>query len=237
MKNKYEKWYNSIIHNAQNRTINDYVENHHIIPRSLGGSNKKDNIAKLTAREHFICHVLLAKFTVGKDRDKMIRAVIFMKSSNKEQMRYVNSRLYEQMRKKFQALQRENMIGENNHYYGKKHSEKSRQKISQSKKGKHNNSWNTGLTKDNSDKLLNVGNKISLAKKGVPSNKKGLPGKLASIETKLKMKKAKEGKSFWWNNGIINQRGAQSPGLEWKRGRLMSASLYASFCKNQRTKT
>ena len=48
--NKYKNWYNSIIKNAQNRQIDGYVEKHHIIPQSLGGSNETINLVKLTAR-------------------------------------------------------------------------------------------------------------------------------------------------------------------------------------------
>ena len=237
MENKYRKWYNSIICTAQNRVLDCYTETHHILPKSLGGTDNLENLVKLTAREHFICHMLLVKFIEEKDRNKMVRAVIMMKASNNLQDRYINSRLYEKMRIDFSREQSLKMSGKNNPYYGKKHSIETRRKMSESKKGLHNNSWNTGLTKDTSEKLKDVGEKISLAKKGVPSPKKGKPGKLASIETKSKMKAAKTGKSFWWNNGFINQRGAESPGAEWKRGRLMSASLYATFCKNQRTKT
>ena len=36
-----------------------YFERHHIVPRSCGGSNAKDNIVALTAREHFLAHWLL----------------------------------------------------------------------------------------------------------------------------------------------------------------------------------
>jgi 5-methylcytosine-specific restriction endonuclease McrA len=54
--NKYTNWYNSIIDSARNRILEGYSENHHIIPKSLGGSNDKSNIVALTAREHFICH-------------------------------------------------------------------------------------------------------------------------------------------------------------------------------------
>jgi hypothetical protein len=231
MENKYKKWYNSIICAAQNRVLDCYTETHHILPKSLGGTDKSENLIKLTAREHFICHILLTKITKGKDRIKMLHAVIMMKASNKLQNRYINSRLYEKMRIEFGKHQSKNMLGKDNPYYGKKHSIETRRKMSESKKGLHNNSWNTGLTKNTSEKLKNVGEKISSAKKGIPSPKKGKPGKPASAETKSKIKAAKSGKSYWWNNGIINQRGAESPGTEWKRGRLMSASLYASFCK------
>jgi hypothetical protein len=58
--NKYTKHYNLLIEKAKNRTLpkETYTEKHHIIPRSMGGSNKKENLAHLTAREHFICHWL-----------------------------------------------------------------------------------------------------------------------------------------------------------------------------------
>lgn len=63
--NKYDVWYDSLINKAksQNRTKNsgDYFENHHILPKSLGGSNDVDNLVLLTAREHFLAHWMLTK--------------------------------------------------------------------------------------------------------------------------------------------------------------------------------
>lgn len=38
-----------------------YCEKHHIIPKSLGGSDDQSNLIMLTAREHFIAHRLLLK--------------------------------------------------------------------------------------------------------------------------------------------------------------------------------
>ena len=38
-----------------------YIEFHHIVPRSLGGSNDKTNLVALTAKEHFVAHHLLWK--------------------------------------------------------------------------------------------------------------------------------------------------------------------------------
>lgn len=59
---KYTKWYDLIILRAQQRAIvNEYSERHHIIPKCLGGTNKKTNMVVLTAKEHFICHLLLPK--------------------------------------------------------------------------------------------------------------------------------------------------------------------------------
>jgi hypothetical protein len=38
-----------------------YYERHHILPRSLGGSDEEDNLTYLTGREHFMVHWLLYK--------------------------------------------------------------------------------------------------------------------------------------------------------------------------------
>ena len=62
--NKYTVWYYNIIARANQRVNQEgYFEKHHIIPRSLGGSNEVSNLVKLTAKEHFICHMLLPKMT------------------------------------------------------------------------------------------------------------------------------------------------------------------------------
>lgn len=69
--NKYTNWYYNIINNAKNRVLTGYFETHHIIPKSLGGSDDKLNLVELTAREHFIVHKLLVKMTTGKSKQKM----------------------------------------------------------------------------------------------------------------------------------------------------------------------
>lgn len=43
-----------------------YYEKHHIIPKSLGGDNKKTNIVCLIPEDHFFAHLLLAKIHGGK---------------------------------------------------------------------------------------------------------------------------------------------------------------------------
>ncbi len=101
----YKNLYNSIIINANNRKKDKdtYYENHHIIPSSIGGSNNKENIVALTAREHFICHYLLIKITIDiNDRKKMIWAFHMMCVEPKKG--YVNrkkSSNYELARKLF----------------------------------------------------------------------------------------------------------------------------------------
>lgn len=88
MFNGYEiknyKWflhYTLLIKKAQQQTIPNgiYTETHHIIPKSLGGTNDPINLVKLTARQHFIAHLLLAKSIKS---NKMICALHKMIYSN-----------------------------------------------------------------------------------------------------------------------------------------------------------
>lgn len=58
---KYLKIYDKIIDRAKNREIDGYTEKHHIVPKCIGGNDKKDNIVSLTPKEHYICHRLLCE--------------------------------------------------------------------------------------------------------------------------------------------------------------------------------
>lgn len=63
----YEVHYNRLIQKAQARSKPEgYCEQHHILPRSLGGSDDPTNLVWLTAREHFVAHQLLAHMHGGK---------------------------------------------------------------------------------------------------------------------------------------------------------------------------
>jgi hypothetical protein len=116
--NKYSKWYFSIIENAKNKNYTIY-EKHHILPKSLGGSNDKDNLVNLSLREHYICHKLLTKMTKGGMKHKMLYALHKMCFSGK----YGNgSRLYEIFRKEFIHSLKEFHPSKTNNDYGDKRS-------------------------------------------------------------------------------------------------------------------
>jgi len=101
--NKYKKWYDSIIDRAKNRVLSCYVERHHIIPKSCGGSNDKDNLVPLTAREHYIVHMLLPFCVIKKYKLKMIKGFMYMNVKPKKSKRLykINSRMYEKFRIEF----------------------------------------------------------------------------------------------------------------------------------------
>ncbi len=135
---KYTKIYHSIISNAQQRDLNGYTEKHHIIPSSLGGSDDVTNLVKLTAREHFICHWLLTKMLDDTySKWKMINALgLMLWIENDNQQRYkVNSRLYEQLKKKHSEYRSWAVSGERNGFYGKTHTEEAKEAIRQKNTG------------------------------------------------------------------------------------------------------
>lgn len=92
-----------------NRKLKGYFEVHHIIPKCLGGSNEKSNLVELTAKEHFLAHFLLTK--IYPDNSKLIDAFRMMGVVNKnEQTRYINSKLYESYKEKFNEARSKKVV-------------------------------------------------------------------------------------------------------------------------------
>ena len=137
--NKYQTWYQNITDRARDRTLEGYVERHHVIPRSLGGSDDAGNLVSLTAREHFVCHWLLTKMYTGEARYKMLNALRMMRAEKIGQYRYSNkitARVYESIKQEYAQLQSVLRSGKGNGFYGKTHTEEARQRISEANKGR-----------------------------------------------------------------------------------------------------
>lgn len=124
----YQKHYSLLIESRkQNPTESDYHEKHHILPRSLGGDDSKENLVKLTAREHFVAHLLLAKIHGGK----MWAALAYMSRGDVKSAQgvRVGARLYASIRQRDIEWRRVAYAGENNYWYGKKIPEEHRAKM------------------------------------------------------------------------------------------------------------
>jgi hypothetical protein len=117
----YKTIYDSIIeYRKTQQPVNEYCETHHIIPKSIGGSNNQDNLVILTAREHFICHLLLVKIHENSQNYyKMVKAFFMMQTESKNQQRYISSRRYSKLREDYSKLQSNSVIGNKNPMYGK----------------------------------------------------------------------------------------------------------------------
>lgn len=92
----YEKIYNQIIARAKTRILDGYKERHHIIPKCMGGTNDKENLVDLTAREHFICHwILMRLYTDNHKLAYAFKAMCML--HNNRQLRYIpSSRSYQE---------------------------------------------------------------------------------------------------------------------------------------------
>jgi len=102
IENKYFKWYKNII---QKRLLNSelketYKEKHHILPVCLGGSNDKENLINLSAKEHYILHLCLIKFITGQGYFKVLKAFNAMSMKTLKNTN-CNSLVYDSMRKKY----------------------------------------------------------------------------------------------------------------------------------------
>ena len=94
----YQKVYNALISfrksNPLKKSKKLYTELHHIVPRCLGGTDEPENLVRLTAREHFIAHRLLAK--IHADNSDLALAVLFMAGNQRRDI--CSSREIERLR-------------------------------------------------------------------------------------------------------------------------------------------
>lgn len=101
--NKYYKWYCSIIEYRQsNPPINCYTEEHHIIPKGIDVLST--DIVILTAREHFIVHLLLPHFINNPShKQKMLFAIwgICNQYTKNQQRVKINSHSYATVKELF----------------------------------------------------------------------------------------------------------------------------------------
>lgn len=121
------KWhYDRLIKSRKDR-IPDlliYYENHHIIPKSMGGTNDRENIIRLTAREHFIAHWLL--WRIHKNRQMGFAfSKMCQYTEDQQRLKILSSRQYAEIKEALSfSFSSIDHSGEHNSMWGKKHSEK-----------------------------------------------------------------------------------------------------------------
>jgi hypothetical protein len=177
--NKYTKWYFKIC----SKTYEGIVEEHHIVPKSLGGTNDSINLVKLSPKAHFICHWLLTKMVTSKSHQKkMIYAFNFMLCKPKDLIDtryYPCARVYDISKK---------LMQENNPSFDID----VRKKISDARKL----AW-----KNPSQKMIDGIEKMRKSKIGKPSPYKGIKGRFTQTE-EWKQETSKRGKGRkWFNDG------------------------------------
>lgn len=109
----YVKHYNLLIEKAQQRLeLDGYSELHHIVPRCMNGSDDTSNLVRLTAREHYVAHQLLAK--MYSNHYGLAKAAFFMTVGLERQ----NNRCYGWVREKHAESMSISQAGESNSQYG-----------------------------------------------------------------------------------------------------------------------
>jgi hypothetical protein len=177
----YQKIYDQIIDRAKTRQIEEgYVEKHHIVPKCLGGNNSKSNIVQLTAREHFICHQLLVEIYPNEPK---LKHALFLMSIGKQKARNkhykINNRTYERLKLEYALF-----------LTGKKQSEKTKQKKSESMKKVWKNK--TG------EEMTNKANKVWETRTKNGTN-------IVTEEQAKNISKALLGRKTPWINKMISQ--------------------------------
>lgn len=173
----YKKIYTDLIDKRKNKPFSgDYSENHHIIPKSLGGNDDVDNLVCLSSREHYIAHALLVKIHEKNENTylKMLWAFNGMRHMQSEYQKRIvgNSHLYASLKGKY------------------KHSEKTKIKMSESAKGHI-------VTQETKDKIskkrkeMYVNGEIEY----MVGEKNPMFGKELTDEHKIKMSKSLKGKT------------------------------------------
>jgi signal recognition particle subunit SEC65 len=104
----YSRIYNQLIERGQLRQQGKlkkdlvveigYVEQHHIIPRTLGGTNDSDNLVYLTPEEHYLAHGLLCK--IHPKNILLFCAIMYLSGKGKNR----NNKLYGWARRRYSDL-------------------------------------------------------------------------------------------------------------------------------------
>ena len=120
----YQRIYNTIIERGKKRNLLEYAEEHHIVPRCLGGTDDANNLVNLTAEEHYVCHQLLVK--IHPDNIGLVRAAMFMSAGhivgpkrNNKTYGWLKRRFSDYMKGPNNPQKLNPRSGDRHHYYGK----------------------------------------------------------------------------------------------------------------------
>lgn len=147
------------------------IHSHHIKPKCMGGNDIKENLIKISKEDHHLAHLILAE--------------CYDKNSKQWCMNIASANLISNII---------DVNGDNNPFYGKKHSEESRRKMG--KKGDKNPMYNKKHTKETREKMsvLRCGKKHSEeTKMKISLNSVGFRDRKHSEETKKLMSYIKKG--------------------------------------------
>ena len=229
IENKYTRWYYAIVNNSKMRN-NDGTHRHHIIPESFfinrirkgppgwieGNPDDLDNIVYLSPREHFVCHKLLVKMTQGKAKAKMYHALQFMLAKDNgytmsaKQYESLHLGLSQSLKDRWTQEEKLNRSllysGVNNPFYGKHHTDITKQQASDRLRGKtYEELYGEEKANELKKKVANAG------------EQNGFFGKQHSESTLLLLRQAAaRPKSKAWKDSASSNRKGRTPSNKGK---------------------
>jgi len=236
----YQKNYNLLIEKYKNLNIQKSkeinLEKHHILPKSMGGTNNKENLVNLTVKAHFVAHHLLWKIHRNKEmafafwrmvNNKNINLSMYVEAKNNfikfnkgETAPNYGKKHTEKTKNQISVtMKKKNLTGKNNYFYGKKHTEKTKKMYSLQRKGKTRpqsfiDKMKTKMKGENNPMF---GKKISeehkekireanRKRKGLPSPNKGKPQDKSQCPFCMKIGGKSNMKRYHFNNCRSNPR-------------------------------
>ena len=94
----YRKNYEDFINSRRSRKLEKDFEIHHILPKSMGGKDEKENLIQLTYREHYLAHYMLYKIY---GNIQMLKALYIMSKNSRHLNNKFSSRNYEKLKKEY----------------------------------------------------------------------------------------------------------------------------------------
>lgn len=96
---KYTLKYLSFIEDCRKIQFDGYTEKHHIIPKSFKGTDDSFNIIVLSARHHYVAHLLLMKATGSGKMIKSVHRMMYSKNKVVKRDFKISSKMYGILRK------------------------------------------------------------------------------------------------------------------------------------------
>ena len=127
----YMEYINRILNSRPNKKTERGQHHHHIIPKSLGGTNDESNLIWLFASEHAKAHYLYS--IEHPNSCGMIYAAHALSTKNGD---LLTDEEINWLSKHNSEMQSKRVMGENNPMFGRHHSEESKQKNAEKQKGK-----------------------------------------------------------------------------------------------------
>jgi hypothetical protein len=207
----WEDIYNNLVNTAksENRIKNSeiYYENHHIIPRHMGGSDCDENLVLLTFREHIISHYLLWRI-YGNDGDRLM---FLMRSGQSEEAQRLRVKL---------AVEANRAGGKGfENWKGERHPMKNPEKVKQAlntklkKYGKSLMKMDDGIRKMLSEKMKHINNKPEVKEKRANTIRQ-INSTISNEDRLKKYPRQKEKNANWgWSKGyyiVVNSNGIET---------------------------